>query len=232
MNRFAISDIHGCSRTFLALLDRIAFSKADELYLLGDYVDRGPDSKGVFDAIFRMQSEGYTVRCLRGNHEQIVLRAQSDLTGLDNWLLSDGKVTADSFGVPSVQEIPQTYLDYMNGLEYYFEVEEYILVHAGLNFRLYDPLADTRDLLVIRHWHSEIRHDWLAGRVVVHGHTPVSRTDIEQQCRKLSSSPWLDIDAGCVYNSFDHRFERGFGHLCAFDMRERTVIFQENVESV
>jgi len=230
MKKYAISDIHGCNRTFLAMLDRLAFSKADELYLLGDYVDRGPDSKGVFDTIFRLQSEGYTVRCLRGNHEQIVLRAQSDLTGLDNWLLSDGKVTADSFGVDSVQKIPEDYLAFMNGLDYYFEVDNFILVHAGLNFRLFDPLADKRDLLVIRYWYGEMRYDWLNGRSVIHGHTPISRTDIEQQCRDLGRMRYLDIDAGCVYNSLNKRLERGLGHLCAFDITEMQVIFQENVE--
>ncbi|MCC6412552.1 MAG: metallophosphoesterase, partial [Saprospiraceae bacterium] len=65
MKKYAISDIHGCNKTFLALLENLDFSKADELYLLGDYVDRGPDSKGVFDTIFRLQSEGYKVQCLR-----------------------------------------------------------------------------------------------------------------------------------------------------------------------
>ena len=70
MRRFAISDIHGCARTFEALLDRIAFTSQDELYLLGDYIDRGGDSKGVLDLIFRFQKEGYAVQCLLGNHEQ------------------------------------------------------------------------------------------------------------------------------------------------------------------
>jgi len=51
MKKFAISDIHGCAKTFKALLKKINFSKEDELYLLGDYIDRGPDSKGVIDYI-------------------------------------------------------------------------------------------------------------------------------------------------------------------------------------
>lgn len=51
MSRYAISDIHGCAKTFKNLLRRISFSKEDVLYLLGDYIDRGPDSKGVIDHI-------------------------------------------------------------------------------------------------------------------------------------------------------------------------------------
>ncbi|MFT5168289.1 MAG: serine/threonine protein phosphatase 1, partial [Saprospiraceae bacterium] len=64
MKQYAISDIHGCAKTFKALLEQISFSKEDVLYLLGDYVDRGPDSKGVIDHIWQLQSEGYTVFCL------------------------------------------------------------------------------------------------------------------------------------------------------------------------
>ena len=52
MNKYAISDIHGCLKTFKALLTKLDFSKQDELYLLGDYIDRGPDSKGVIDYIW------------------------------------------------------------------------------------------------------------------------------------------------------------------------------------
>ena len=73
MRRFAISDIHGCIKTFKTLVDRIEFSKEDTLYLLGDYIDRGPDSKGVIDHIWKIQEEGYRVHCLRGNHEQMLL---------------------------------------------------------------------------------------------------------------------------------------------------------------
>ncbi|MEO0876095.1 MAG: metallophosphoesterase, partial [Bacteroidota bacterium] len=66
MRKFAISDIHGCLKTFEALLDQIQFTTQDELYLLGDYIDRGPDSKGVIDLIWKMQADGYQVKCLRG----------------------------------------------------------------------------------------------------------------------------------------------------------------------
>lgn len=73
MKKYAITDIHGCNKTFQALLDKIAFTTADALYLLGDYIDRGPDSKGVFDTIFNLQETGHSVHCLRGNHEAMFL---------------------------------------------------------------------------------------------------------------------------------------------------------------
>lgn len=230
MPKFAISDIHGCRKTFLALLDKIAFSKGDQLYLLGDYVDRGPDSKGVLDEIFTLQKNGYAVHCLRGNHEEILLRSLYDPVGLENWLLTDGKKTMDSFGVEVTSDIPDTYLDFIRELDYYFEVDEYILVHAGLNFNLYDPLEDQRDLLIIRRWYDFIRYDWLGQRIVLHGHTPMPYYDIEEQRLHLGQNRYLDLDAGCVYAGSDRPDRTGLGHLCAFDMTKRMLTFQKNVE--
>ena len=75
MKQYAIGDIHGCSKTFKELLDKIGLIEGDELYLLGDYIDRGPDSKGVIDTIFELREKGFKVICLRGNHESMLLDA-------------------------------------------------------------------------------------------------------------------------------------------------------------
>ncbi|MCW5922496.1 MAG: serine/threonine protein phosphatase [Saprospiraceae bacterium] len=230
MKKFAISDIHGCRKSFLALLDKIALSKADTLYLLGDYVDRGPDSKGVLDAIFDLLKDGYTVRCLRGNHEAILLRSLYDLTGLDNWLQTDGKKTLDSFAVEATHQIPESYLEFLREMDYFIETDGYILVHAGLNFKLFDPLKDQRDLLVIRHWYGDIRYDWLGERIILHGHTPLARMDIEQQLNELAENQYLDLDGGCVYAGSERPERAGQGVLCAFDMTDRRLYFQENIE--
>ena len=71
--KYVISDIHGCIRTFEALLKMLHFSISDELYLLGDYIDRGPDSKSVLDLILSMRNKGYKIAALRGNHEELLL---------------------------------------------------------------------------------------------------------------------------------------------------------------
>ena len=228
MRKIAISDIHGCRKTFLALLDRLAFSQADQLYLLGDYVDRGLDSKGVIDHIWTLQEAGYRVDCLRGNHEDIVLTAQHTLEGLEKWLQTDGRRTMESFGVRRITDIPELYLDFMRELGYWLEVDGYILVHAGLNFDLQDPLSRPDDMVWIRRWYDQIRYDWLGDRIIVHGHTPVKRSDIEGMLRRLETQRYLDIDAGCVFWNFPIR--EGYGHLCAFDLTNRTLTFQEAVE--
>lgn len=64
---FAIADIHGCCRTFRHLLEQIGFGKQDTLYLLGDYIDRGPDSRGVIETILELVREGYDIRPHMGN---------------------------------------------------------------------------------------------------------------------------------------------------------------------
>lgn len=106
MRRFAISDIHGCLRSFRALLEEINFSKEDTLYLLGDYIDRGPDSKGVIDHIWKLQKEGYTVHCLRGNHEQMLL---NEISSPNNYFDGESE-TLRSFGVKQNLNIPRQYL--------------------------------------------------------------------------------------------------------------------------
>lgn len=73
-NRWAIGDIHGCPKTFQHLVqNQIQLKKEDHLYLLGDYVNRGPDSGGIIDFILELQNQGYQVFALKGNHESIIL---------------------------------------------------------------------------------------------------------------------------------------------------------------
>jgi len=130
MSRFAISDIHGCAATFKALLAKIEFSKEDTLYLLGDYIDRGPDSREVIDHIWELQEDGYTIYCLRGNHEQMLI---DELAEKEIWYNGEPE-TLKSFDARSNQDIPKPYVEWMEELPYFFEIQDYILVHAGLNY--------------------------------------------------------------------------------------------------
>ena len=69
-----IPDIHGFPKTLEYLIRQIALTKNDQLFFLGDYIDRGPSSAGVLDIILDLQNQGYTVYCLRGNHEEDFLQ--------------------------------------------------------------------------------------------------------------------------------------------------------------
>jgi len=226
MRKFAISDIHGCAVTFEALLEKIQFTPEDELYLLGDYIDRGPDSKGVIDDIWRLQDKGYQIQCLRGNHEQLMLDAQMDRQSSYIWQMNGGDKAMDSFGAFTYSEIPHQYIEWMEKLPYYFEVDNFILVHAGFKFDMPDPFMEKHAMIWQRGWYQRINYDWLGDRIIVHGHTPMSSIEIEKNFTAIKEIQYLDIDAGCV---FKNRIASG-GQLCALDMTNMKLIFQENIE--
>ncbi len=194
--KFAISDIHGCIASFRALLQQLDMKQGDELYLLGDYIDRGPDSKGVLDSIWMMQQKGYTVNCLRGNHEQMMLDGRANLKKRELWAYNGGHTTMASFGTVHLSQIPKPYFDFMESLPYYLEVDNYLLVHAGLNFNT-DPLEDKDAMIWIRRWYADLDKEWLGDRIIVHGHTPIATSIIQQQHNELEQLPVLNIDNGC-----------------------------------
>ena len=228
MRKIAITDIHGCSQTFRELVEnKVVLDPEDELYLLGDYIDRGPDSKGVLDYIFDLMEEGYNVFCLKGNHEEMLLNAAFNRGEVDIWLYNGGRETLESFGVKDASKIGERYLKFLQNLDYYYEVDNYILVHAGLNFkgndhkeeggflwRLHNPLRDFRSMMWIRHWYKDIDWKWLKDRIVIHGHTPVRSEEIWDMYDLLDQDQVLGIDNGCFA-----KFTEGLGQLCAFDMR-------------
>ena len=220
--KYAISDIHGSYLELEKLLDKIAFSKADELYLLGDYIDRGLFSKQVIQHILDLQKDGYTVHCLRGNHEEMLLNSFESRSNLSFWWENGGKETMDSYGTKDLAEIPKTHLDFIKNLDWYKEVDNYILVHAGLDwFPPLNPLGNKAQLLWARHWQNDIDYDWLGDRYIIHGHTPQRKIDILKQWKFLDNKRWLDIDAGCCFGKTDS----DYGYLCAFDMGNQEVFF-------
>jgi serine/threonine protein phosphatase 1 len=217
--KFAISDIHGCVNTFETLLDKIEFSHDDELFLLGDYLDRGPDSQGVIDAIWQLEEEGHKVKCLRGNHEQMLL---NDIENGSMWGYGSDPAMLKSFGAKDVRGIPEAYVDWIEKLPYFAEADEYLLVHAGLDFVFGDPFANTYDMMWLRNWYEKLDREWLGDRIIVHGHTPTIQSAIVASLYNLDNLPVVNIDNGCFYRS------TGKGELCAFEMTNKELFFQEN----
>lgn len=243
MRKFAISDIHGCLKTFQALVEQqLALTPRDHLYLLGDYVDRGPDSKGVLDYIMQLQEAGYPVHCLKGNHEEMLVQATRDASEMSMWLYNGGQEALASFGTDDPTQIPARYVRFLDKLEPYMEVDEYILVHAGLNFvgdeeeeekkkkggflwRMHNPLKDKHAMLWIRWWYDDIDWNWMKERVIIHGHTPIDEDEIWDMYEFLDEDQVLDIDNGCFA-----KYKEGLGKLCAFEMTGRELFFQENID--
>ena len=220
--RFAISDIHGCAATFRKLvLDILQLSNEDTLYLLGDYINKGPDSKAVLDYIFELRDAGFKVRCLRGNHEQYLLDALASPWDEEVFLSRGGKETLESFGVKSSREIPVKYLSFIQALPFYINLEKYLLIHAGLNFALVDPYTDTSAMLNIREMSVDLKKT--GGRSIIHGHVPTPVEEIEKSVQLDFSH--ISIDAGCVY--YHHP---NMSNLVALDLDLGKLYIQPNID--
>ncbi len=192
---FIIGDVHGCSRLLERLIERIEWEPENHrLIFLGDYIDRGEDPKGAIDLIVGLKERSSAVDCLMGNHESLFIHYLN--TGDPRLFLANGgKTTLDSYGIdedtPVATLIPDTHLNFLRSLKLYVELDEYLVVHAGLRPGV--ALADQspEDLLWIRE--RFIHSDYDFGRIVVFGHTPFLEPHVEANK--------IGIDTGAVYGN-------------------------------
>ncbi len=216
----AIGDIHGCVNTFHKLLfDEIRIRKSDTIYCIGDYIDRGPDSKGVIDIIIELRKKGYQIRTLRGNHEQLMLDSGKSRQAHLDWYLNGGDVTLKNFGVSSFRDLNPEYKDFFNRTRLYFENGPYIFVHAGLNFGPEHPFEDREAMMWIRHITIDKRK--LGDRKIIHGHTPRPLEEVVNP----EQDDVYNLDAGCVY-----RDRPGQGYLVALNLTDGEWIAVKNCE--
>ncbi|PZQ62379.1 MAG: serine/threonine protein phosphatase [Phenylobacterium zucineum] len=190
---YAVGDTHGCVpalRDLLAVIDAdAALSAPAELPLivfLGDYVDRGPDSRGVIDAILGLEAEGrFEVVCLKGNHEDAMIRFLADPAYAPAWIENWGEATLRSYGVDPwggeatqarfLEVFPATHRAFLSRLQLTLRLGDYLFVHAGVRPGVALDAQSERDLIWIRWEFLEATDDF--GRVVVHGHTPSEQPD-------------------------------------------------------
>ena len=171
MRTLAIGDIHGVSAALDALMELVRPTPDDVLVFLGDYVDRGPDSKGVLDRLLAW-SQTLQLVCLRGNHELMMLDARSGRDELRMWLSVGGLQALASYGRggrATLDDVPE---EHWNFLEErcgdYFETDTHIFVHANLDPSL--PLAhQTEPMLFWEFLAGPIDH--ISGKTVICGHS-------------------------------------------------------------
>ncbi len=213
----AIGDIHGCNKPFRKLLfEELAITREDAIYVLGDYIDRGPDSKGVIDTLLALRADGYQLHTLRGNHEEMLMASVFGKENYAMWLNNGGRATLQSFNIKSFLELPPAYLDFFRDTKYFIQQEAFIFVHAGLNFTTPDIFQDKAAMLWIRDFHPQ--QNRLGKMTLVHGHTPKPLHYILAQ-----QGNCINIDAGCVYSDIP-----GMGHLVALLLPERKFITVPN----
>ena len=188
---FAIGDIHGCIDKLKILLGMIKLDwDKDLMVFLGDYVDRGPDSRGVIELLLDLKKEhADRLIFLKGNHEwmftQFLMGEEHDL-----FLQIGGKETLESYSIQKGKiDIPQSHWDFLDHLDLYFETNDYIFVHAGLRPYISISEQGPEDLLWIRSHFLKSSYDW--GKRVIFGHTPFSVPLIDVNK--------VGIDTGAVY---------------------------------
>ncbi len=129
-----IGDIHGCLDAFNALIAAVAPTPEDTIVTVGDYVDRGPNSKGVIDRLLELEQTHHLV-ALRGNHEDMMLEVLEGHVPPFQWLNHGGVETMDSYGfVGDLGCVPSSHREFLRRIPSYFENETHFVVHAN-----YDP---------------------------------------------------------------------------------------------
>lgn len=234
--RYIISDIHGCYNEYIKLLDKIKFSDEDELYILGDVVDRGPEPIKVLKDIMNRPNAVFII----GNHDFIMytlmrklaveITAENydnyltadDLLDYNLWLQDGGQVTAEQFRTLSKKEKTDI-LDYISEASLYETIEHsgksYILVHAGLadfspdkdleDYELYDFLEERADYSK-RYYPDENTY-------LVTGHTPTIYIEGWRKTEVYRKNGHIAIDCYCV----------GGGKLAAYCIETEEVTYVE-----
>jgi serine/threonine protein phosphatase 1 len=127
---FAIGDIHGCRIALETLCDSLNLQSADRVILLGDLVDRGPDSRGVIDYLLELDHTCDVVRIM-GNHEEMMLNAFVSPDNFSRWMMVGGREAIESYG-NQLENVPLEHCQFLEGSCDYFETATEIFVHANL----------------------------------------------------------------------------------------------------
>jgi serine/threonine protein phosphatase 1 len=173
----AIGDIHGCSAALAALIAAIDPQPHDCLVTLGDYVDRGNDSRGVLDQLIALASRCRLVPLL-GNHEEMLLAARRDRSVFEFWMECGGRTTLDSYGnTGSIDLIPDEHVALLQHSPLYYETAGHFFVHA--NYDAHRALEDQdRQVLLWLSLRQHIPGPHCSGKTAVIGHTPQAEREI------------------------------------------------------
>ena len=212
MGFIAIGDIHGCADTLDLLLDRLAPNGEDHLVFIGDYIDRGPDSKGVIDRLLELRT-AHTCTFLRGNHETFMLEYLQN-NDFQLWGMNGGVATLQSYSDDNRRvHIPAEHITFVQETALYYDTPDFFFVHAGLrpHLTVAENLKQSGEQVFL--WEREhLEADHLAWeKPVVCGHTP--------RPEPINEEKLIDIDTGCVYYMHPK-----MGRLTAVRLPEREFV--------
>lgn len=207
---YAVGDIHGrldLLKEILRMIERDNEARPPaqtQLVFLGDYVDRGPDSKNVIDRLLDSVPGGFETVFLQGNHEEtmlyVALHGLHDPQVFDTWISFGGCMTMASYGVDVellfsalssglsdvkrervveqfASALPEQHLRFLSELKTFYTVGDYFFVHAGVQPGV--PLDEQTPEVCLWIRNEFLRHKGDFGKIVVHGHTPRPEPDIQ-----------------------------------------------------
>lgn len=200
----AIGDIHGCSKAVRAIVETIQPTADDTLVLLGDYVDRGPDSRGVLEFILELESRCRVISLL-GNHELMLLDVIENPLVMGPWLQCGGDTTVRSYD-GRLTNMPPEQLAFIRRCQRYFETPTHFFVHA--NYAADVSLDEQPDYLLFwEHLHTHVPSPHENGKIAIVGHTAQKTGEI------------VDLGHVICLDTYCH----GGGWLTAMEVESRQV---------
>ncbi|NJO90182.1 MAG: serine/threonine protein phosphatase [Chloroflexia bacterium] len=215
--RFVIPDIHGHFDEFKAVLDKISLTKSDQLFLLGDYIDRGPKVKELLDEIILLIENGYSVFPLRGNHEDMCWQAH--LKDYDEETL---KLPGYKWGkdiIDGARKIFPEYVSLISQLPYYYELDNFFIVHAGFDFSAPAPFTEYKSMLWNCNTSEDIKH--LNGKTLIHGHVKRPINEIRNSIKNRTQIIALD-------NSVYTKNSNEYGNLLCLNLDSFELFVQKS----
>ncbi|QDU62363.1 diadenosine tetraphosphatase [Planctomycetes bacterium Pan216] len=208
----AIGDIHGCYRALRTLCDFVELRDDDVIITLGDYGNRGPDTRAVLEWLLQLE-EKYDLKPLRGNHDVRMLRARKGKSGLRELMTVGGGATLKSYSSSKgnsarLADIPKEHWEFLKRrLLPYFETETHFFVHANADPKL--PLAEqSEETLYWESFNDPPLHQ--SGKIMVCGHTSQKSGRPRFNGNAICIDTWacgngwlscLDVDSGTIWQA-------------------------------
>ncbi len=223
--RFVIPDIHGCNRTFNHLLWKdIKLTKSDQLFLLGDYIGRGPDSKGVLDTIRYLKKKKYSVFPLLGNHEKDLLNYQDEEFHFLEWHLKQNNMQ----NLLKENNIRKRYQKILKRLPYYYILDDFILVHAGFDTSKNKPFTDRPAMIQLRTTKYNLK--LFDNKIIICGHNPTPLPLIKKQIKEKAKI--IKLDNGAVFKGKQKKYidSSQLGNLLALNLDTFELLKCTNID--
>jgi len=220
--RFVIGDIHGCAETLQNLIEvQLKLTTNDQLFLLGDMIQKGPQSRQTIDYIIDLIKQGYKIYPIRGNHEQEALNTSDEEPELLIWLFKNSQDMLDN------DKLKKKYYNFFSALPYYYELDNFFLVHAGFNFKVKYPFEDFKSMMWIRKF--ETNEKFIGNKTIIHGHQPQDIFTIKDDIAKKKKV--IGLDCGVNYRKKHKIYDyKKMAWLCALDMDSYELYIQKNIE--